>query len=287
MSVYHYARPGSLDEVFGLLEEHGDGARLLSGGTDLLVGLRKGKFSADVVIDLKGVAEIAPAMTEVDGHFEVAAATVMTDLVEDPRVREWYPALVEAASAVGSIQIRNRATLAGNMCNASPAADTAPPLLVYGASVEMGGRQGRRRMPLSDFLLGPGRTAREPGEVVTAISIPIPEASFGSAFARMTRRRGVDLATVSVCCGVDESGSARFALGAAGPKPFVVSDDSGVLGDPAAEEAEKERRIGELMASATPITDVRGSEAYRRAMLVVTGSRTLQRALERRGGASR
>lgn len=275
--MFAYARPETLREAIDLVA---GGGRPLAGGTDLLVGLRKGKFSAELVVDLKGIDELAPRIRSTAEGVEIGAATVISDVIGHPEVRSAYPALVEAASAVGSVQIRNRATLAGNVCNASPAADTAPPLLVYDASVCVAGPNGERTLALADFFVGPGRTALGPGEIVTRLVLPPPVRA--AAFARMTRRRGVDLATVSVCCGVGPGGEVRLALGAAGPTPLVVEDTTGVLADPDAGEAEVTARIAELVSAASPITDVRAGADYRRAMLEVLAARTRQAALSRR-----
>ena len=136
--------------------------------------MRKGTVAPPLVIDLKRVAELAPGIQEVNGRLRIGATTVMTALIADPRVRQAFPALVEAAQVVGSIQIRNRATLAGNLCNASPAADTAPPLLVHGARVRLVGPDGEREMAVADFFSGPGRTALVPGELVCAVVLPLP-----------------------------------------------------------------------------------------------------------------
>jgi CO/xanthine dehydrogenase FAD-binding subunit len=136
---FAYARPSSLQEVLTLLAEHGPRAGLLAGGTDLLVRLRSGRGLPDIVIDLKHVDGLRSDVIETGGCLRVGARAVMTDLIADDRVQRFFPALVEAASVVGSIQIRNRATLAGNICNASPAADTAPPLLTYEAVLPRSG----------------------------------------------------------------------------------------------------------------------------------------------------
>ena len=207
-----------------MLRDHGPGARLLAGGTDLLVRLKKGlRMCPRVVVDLKRVAELRGDVDEIDGRIRIGARAVMTDVIEDQRIREHFPALVEAARTVGSVQIRNRATLAGNLCNASPAADTAPALLAHGAQPESRQRQrGTRQLPLDDFFTGPGRTVLAPGEMVASIDLPLPIEPTGGAFGRLTRRHGVDLAIVSVCCVARESGEARFAFGAVGPRPFVV-----------------------------------------------------------------
>ncbi|MDQ3938748.1 MAG: xanthine dehydrogenase family protein subunit M [Chloroflexota bacterium] len=275
--MFEYARPTSLDETFSLLAEVPD-ARVLCGGTDLLVGLRKGTIRPPLVIDLKAVAELRPGIECLEQALRISATTVLTDIVEDERVQRHFPALVEGALVVGSIQIRNRATLAGNMCNASPAADTAPPLLVYGAVLELRGPSGTRRVPLTDFFLGPGRTVRGPAEVVTAVELPLPLEPVGAAFGRMTRRRGVDLATVNLCCSVSAEGVTKFAYGAVGPRPFLVSDETGTLADPAGDPARQAEVLRALASHASPISNVRASREYRQAMLLVLSRRALERA---------
>ena len=282
--MFDYAQPTSLDETFGLLREVPD-ARLLGGGTDLVVNLRSGRAVTPLVIDLKRVAELEPGITQRDGWLRIGAGAVMTDLATDDRVRGRFPSLVEAALVVGSVQIRNRATLAGNMCNASPAADTAPPLLIHDAVVELTGDGGVRRVELSSFFLGPGRTALAAGEVVTAMELPLPDQPLGTAFARMTRRRGVDLATVNLSCSVSSAGVTRFAFGAVGPRPFVVTDETGILADPAGDPAQQDAALRRLTDHATPLTNVRASREYREAMLIVLGRRALETARRRLGEA--
>lgn len=284
--MFAYARPTSLAETFALLREEPD-ARLLCGGTDLLVGVRKGNLRPPLVVDLKRVLDLAPGSMETDGGLRVSATTVLTTLAADERVRTHFPALVEAVLVVGSIQIRNRATLAGNICNASPAADTAPPLLVYGAVVEITGSDGQRRVAIAEFFVGPGRTVLQPGELVTAVHLPIPDGPTGSAFGRMTRRRGVDLATVNVCCLVTGDGATRFGFGAVGPRPFLVTDDTGTLADPSAPQEAQDDALRRLTDQATPISNVRASRDYRQEMLLVLSRRALATAHERLAEARR
>lgn len=287
MKSFRYVRPTSLSEALDVLEANEGDVRILSGGTDLVVGLRSGKFAASVLLDVKDLEELQPGVREEADTLVIGATTVMTDAVENERLQALFPALVDAALTVGSIQIRNRATFAGNICNASPAADTVLPLLVYGAQVELVGVQGTRRVPLDDFILGPGRTDRRPTEILTSVVLPRPRAGRGAGFARMTRRRGVDLATINVACQVEEAGEATFAFGAAGPRAFLVRDDSGQLADPSLPDERQEELLQRLVDEATPISDIRGSEDYRKAMLLVLAGRTLQTANERRtAGAS-
>ena len=187
--LFSYARPTTLDEALALLTATPD-ARVLCGGTDLIVALCKRKITPSLVVDVKGVPELAPGISESDGVLRIGATTVLTQVIADERVRTAFPALIQAAQVVGSIQIRNRATLAGNLVNASPAADTAPPLLVYGASVELISGAASRIVPLTEFFTGPGQTVLQPGELMSAVLLPVPAETVGSAFGRMTRRRG-------------------------------------------------------------------------------------------------
>ena len=206
MRMFDYARPETLAEALALLDEHGASARVLLGGTDLLIGIRFGDTPPEVVIDLKRVGELSSEIVANQTLVRIGASAVLTDVIEHSAVRSSFPALIEAASVVGSVQIRNRATLAGNICNASPAADTVPALLVYGAKVNIVGRTGQRTTELDGFFVGPGKTVLERGEIVSSIDLPIPDSPVGAAFGRMTRRRGVDLATINLCCLVTGSG---------------------------------------------------------------------------------
>lgn len=281
MRPFEYTRPSTLGHVFDQIVKRGAKARILAGGTDVLVRLRMGHMRPDLVVDIKHVSDLSDRIAEADGVLRVGARVVMTGLLQDDRIRRQFPALAEAASVVGSVQIRNRATLAGNICNASPAADTAPALLVYGAIVNVTGPGGSRRVPLTEFFTGPGRTVLAQGELVESIDLPRPSRPAGAAFGRVTRRFGVDLATINLCCRVDASGETRFAYGAVGPKPFLVADTRGILADAAAPDEAKTSVLRELIAHASPISDVRGGRDYRLAMLDVMSRRALASATSR------
>jgi CO/xanthine dehydrogenase FAD-binding subunit len=284
MRAFAYARPDDQTEALQLLASNSTGARPLAGGTDLMVGLRGGRVTPPLVVDIKGVRELGPWVDETASHVTIAATTTLTDVMAEQCVRRYFPALVEAAATVGSVQIRNRATLAGNICNASPAADTAPALLVYGAEVALVSSRGARLVLLDDFFLGPGLTLLEPGELLAAIRLPKPGPSFGAAFGRLTRRRGVDLATIIVCCGIDGSGATRWSYGAVGPRPLLVTGPSGVPPAPAEAEYAEKQSIEAAMARTSPISDVRASREYRYAMLPVLSRRVLAVARERSSG---
>jgi CO/xanthine dehydrogenase FAD-binding subunit len=282
MHTFAYARPASLAETVAILVEHGQAARVLAGGTDLVIRLRDGTLAPDVVVDLKHVAGLEPGVREDAGTIVIGATTVMTDVAADPLVRRHLPALADAAAVVGSVQIRNRATIGGNICNASPAADTAPPLLVYGAVVVAEGPGGTRRIPLDDFFVRSGVTTLTRGELVTAIELPVPDCRMGAAHERRTRRRGHDLASVTLCCGVRADGLTRLSYGSVGPRPVVRVDSTGALADPGATAEAKAAVFEEMFAEASPSPrSMRASPPYRLAMLRVLGRRALARALDR------
>jgi CO/xanthine dehydrogenase FAD-binding subunit len=278
---FRYAQPHHLAEAFDILNRYGRDASLLAGGTDLVVGLRKGRIAPRIIVDLKRISGLAPGIAETERRVSISAPTRLSEIIADRRIHDHFPALVEAARTVGSVQIRNRATLTGNICNASPAADTAPALLAYAAEVVLISRLGSRRLPLDEFLLGPRRTSMGADEIAAAVEIPLPQARTGSQFARLTRRRGVDLATISLCCTVGAQVT-RFAFGAVGPKPFVMTDETGVLADPDSNPAARMGLLRDFVAAATPISDLRGSREYRLAMLLALSQRALRTAIARR-----
>lgn len=263
---FEYARPRTLAEASQLLARKE--ATALAGGTDLMVALRHRKTRPALVVDLKRVEDLESGITHDEERVRVGGLTTMAQIAADEEIRSRFPALVDAVSVVGSVQIRNRATLAGNICNASPAADTAPALLAFGAAVEIVGVGGLRTVPVSSFFTGPGGNVLREGDVVTAIELPLPAPGTGSAFARVTRRRGVDLATINLACVVDAAGVVRFGFGAVGPTPLAAETTLGDL--------ETDEGWERLLGVATPISDVRAGADYRRAMLEIHSRRALE-----------
>jgi len=282
MRAFAYERPDRLTDALSLMAAGEGSVRPLAGGTDLIIRLRDGTLQPRTVVDVKGIAEFAPELRVEDGWLRIGARTTMTDLLRDERIRRDYTALVEAAAYVGSVQIRNRATLAGNICNASPAADTAPALLVYGARVVAVGQGGRRTIPLDAFFVRSGVTTLAPGELVEAIELPLPSGRRGAVHARRTRRRGHDLASVTLAVAIGEDGVTRLSYGSVGPRPVVAVDETGILADPGAADAAKRERLEALFADAAPSpTSMRASPEYRLAMLRVMGLRAVAAAQQR------
>jgi CO/xanthine dehydrogenase FAD-binding subunit len=282
MQTFAYARPATLAEAVALLEEHGPDARVLAGGTDLIIRLRDGSARPGLIVDVKRVAELCPSIREHDGILTIAATSVMADIGESEPVRRHFEALADAAAVVGSVQIRNRATLAGNVCNASPAADTAPALLVYEAVVVAASPKGIRRIPIDDFFVRSGVTTLAPGELVIAVELPIPTRRMAAVHLRRTRRRGHDLASVTLCCAVDEVGATRIAYGSVGPRPVLVTDETGVLADSAAPDEARAAIFERMFADASPSKkSMRAGPEYRLAMLRVLGVRAVAAAVDR------
>ena len=282
MRAFAYERPARLADALAMLADPRAGARLLAGGTDLIIRIRDGSIQPTTVVDVKGVAELARGIVEDGDHLAIGARTVMTDLLRDERIRRDYEALADGAAVVGSAQIRNRATLAGNICNASPAADTSPALLVFGARVVVAGPSGSRTIPIDDFFVRSGVTTLGPGELVSAIELPVPTVPRGSVHVRRTRRRGHDLASVTLACAVGADGVTRIAYGSLGPRPLLVVDETGALADRSAPDSTKLARLDELFTDARPSpTSMRASPEYRLAMLRVLGMRAVATAIER------
>jgi len=282
MRAFEYERPTSLVDAVGLLAEHGPDARMIAGGTDLIIRLRDGSIRPRVVVDVKRIAELDGDIVDRDGHLTIGALTTMTNIAADARIRLDFRALAEAAAVVGSAQIRNRATLAGNVCNASPAADTAPALLVYGAVIVVAGPDGSRKIPIDECFVRSGVTTLARGELVTSIELPYPRQRRGSVHVRRTRRRGHDLASVTLACAVQADWSTRIGYGSLGPRPVLVADETGVLADPSATDLAKMERLEAMFVEASPSArSMRASPEYRLAMLHVLGLRAVSAAIER------
>lgn len=284
MQPFMYARPETLAEAIKLLVDRGPEARVLAGGTDLIIRLRDGSLRPAVVVDVKRVPELAPGIRAAqDGSLVIGATTTMAQIAAHPLLRRDVAGLAEAAAVVGSVQIRNRATLAGNLCNASPAADTAPSLLVHGAIVVVAGPDGERRLALDEFFVRSGVTKLGRGELLVAVEIPAPpDGPIASAHQRRTRRRGHDLASVTLAAGVDSAGVTRIAYGSVGPRPHLRVDTSGLLADQGAPDDAKAALLERLLEDARPsATSMRAGPEYRLAMLRVLARRGIATALAR------
>ena len=272
---FEYHQPSTMDEVFELLARLPE-AKIVAGGTDLMVQMRRSRRWPPALISLRRVRELA--FIEDGPRLRIGATVPVREVATHPVVAAGFPALAESIRVFGSPQIRNVATLGGNLCNASPAADCAPPLLIYEAKVELGHSGGRRELPLESFVLGPGTTALRPGEVLTAIVLDPPSRGSRSTFLRKGRVH-MDLAIASIAALVEIDGStcvsARIAAGAVAPVPRRLARAEAVIGG--SDVGAKARTLAGMEArrEVSPISDLRASKEYRRRLTGVFVERAL------------
>ena len=280
-----FEAPETLDAAVSLLHGEAGLARPLAGGTDLLVQLRSGMVEPDLVVDLKrirGMREIAA----VDGGFRIGAAVSGAELGEHQGLKAAWPGVVEAAELIGSTQIQGRASLGGNLCNASPAADSVPAMIAAGATVTVVGPMGRREVPVEDIVTGPRQTSLAKGEVVAAVNLPPRRARSGDAYLRFIPRTEMDIAVVGagVCLTLDEAGlcsHARVALGAVAATPILVPEAAEALIGTAVGDDALGPMAEAASAACRPIDDKRGTKAYRIKVAGVMARRAAEIALER------
>lgn len=288
---FDFVEPSTLAEAVALLADHGPKATTIAGGTDLLRDIRQGKTQPELVISLARLEALSGVQATEDGGLTVGPLTTMAELAASAVVRERAPALAEAAGHMGSPQVRNRATVGGNLCNARPCADTAPPIIVHAATLELSGMGGTREVAAADFITNPGQTQREANEILTAIRLPAPGGPAGSAFETLTNRKAVEVTITSSSAWLVLDGgrvaTARICLGSVGPTPLPGRRGEGLLqgADPTPEKLAE--AAGACVADASPIDDFRGSADYRNHLVEVLTRRALTRALAHaRGGAS-
>ena len=286
MHEIRYSAPRSLDDAVGLLAA--DDARVLAGGTDLLIQLRAGTCPARHLVDVKRIAELATLAFDDAGALHLGAAVPCWRLADDARVRATFPGLAEATAVIGSTQIQSRATIAGNLCNGSPAADTTPALVALGAVCVLQGPGGRREVPAEAFVVAPGRTVLARGELLVELRIPAPAPHAADAYQRFIPRNEMDIAVVGVAASVTLDGkrcsAARIALGAVGPTVVVADAAARALVGSTLDDAARERAADAAMAAATPISDHRAPAGYRREITGVLVRRVVAEAARRARG---
>jgi carbon-monoxide dehydrogenase medium subunit len=283
-----YKTPTSVREAVDLLASHAGSAQLLAGGTDLLVKLRAGMISPGVVIDLKAIPRLRGIESSAGG-FRIGAATPCAEIGEHAGLRAAWPGVVEALQLIGSTQIQGRASLGGNLCNASPAADSVPALIAAGAICEVAGPGGEREVPVEQIVTGPGRTSLGRGEFVLALRLPAPRPGSGDAYLRFIPRTEMDIAVVGagVALTLDGSGActhARVALGAVAPTPLLVDTAARALIGTRADDAALAALSAAASAACKPIDDKRGTIAFRVKVAGVLARRAAQAALQRARG---
>jgi aerobic carbon-monoxide dehydrogenase medium subunit len=280
-----YEAPSSLDQAVALLAaEHGE-ARVLAGGTDLLVQMRTDVIEPVLLVDIKGIAETRQIREE-SGGFRVGSAVTGAELKEHPKLKAMWPGVVEAANLIGSTQIQGRATMGGNLCNGSPAADSVPALIAAGAVATLAGPQGRRDLPVEDVMLGPRKLALQKGEIVVSFLLPPRAPRSSDAYLRFIPRTEMDIAVVGagVSLTVDEAGTvcaARVSLGAVAARVLLVQEAAAAIVGSRLDRAAQDRLEAAARAACRPIDDKRGTVEFRIEVAGVLARRAALIALDR------
>ncbi len=289
MKAIDYAAPRTVAEAVALLKERGDRARVLAGGTDVIVQVREHRRDLDVLVDVKRIPEVNELSYDPRQGLRLGAAVPCYRIYEDAAVAKAYPGLIDAVSLVGGIQIQNRASVGGNLCNSSPAADTIPALIAHGAVCVIAGPEGTRELPVEQFCTGPGRNALGRGELLLSLRLPAPPRHFGAAYLRFIPRNEMDIAVVGAGVAVTLDGgrctAARVALAAVAPTPLLVPEASAALVDGALSDSLIDKAAALARAAARPISDMRGDADYRRHLVGVLVKRALKTAIERARGS--
>jgi xanthine dehydrogenase FAD-binding subunit len=280
---FEYAKPDTLEEAIGILAARGEGACVLAGGTDLVGWMRDDLVAPAILVDIKGIAGLDGLALE-NGRLTIGALATFTDLIDSDTVRKNVPLAFEMAKTVASMGIRNRATVAGNICSAVPCCDAGPVLLAYEAEIRVTGPDGERAVPVTEWFRGNKVTARRAGEIVTSLVIEVPAEDHGGAYVKLGRYRGEDLAQASVAVLALPGNRYRVAFGAVAATPVRA---------PAIEALLKGKTLDESLIAAaqklvaeetSPITDIRASKEYRALMLPVMLERGLGAAVSRLEG---
>jgi len=287
LKAIDYLAPKTIAEAVAILADKGDPARILAGGTDIIVQLREGRRELDVLVDIKAVPEANELSFDSRRGLRLGAAVPCYRIYEDGRIAKVYPGLIDAVALVGGIQIQSRASVGGNLCNASPAADTIPPLIAYGAVCVIAGPNGTREVPVEHFCSGPGKTVLGKGEFLLSLQVLPPRPRTGAHYLRFIPRNEMDIAVVGVGAALtlDESRNrctgARIALAAVAPTPLLVAEAGDALIDGALTDELVDRAAKLAQAAAKPISDMRGDADYRRHLVGVLTKRVLHKAIGR------
>lgn len=281
---FEYFEPATSEEAVALLEKYGDSAVLLAGGTDLFVKMKQGLIEPKYVIRIKQPDFIKEEKNEL----RIGAATKMRTIEKSEVIVAKFPALYEAVKLIGSVQIRCMATIGGNLCNASPAADTAPPLMALGAKVNVLGSRGARQVPVESFFVGPGKSVLGKTEILTELSIPMPPKQSGTSFIRLSRA-SMDIAKISIAAmlQLDEGGkilAAKIALGSVAPTPIMAHESEKLLTGQRFSRQVAIRAAEKVTDEIRPITDIRGTAEYRKQVSRAIARDAFEIAYKRAGG---
>ena len=277
---FEYLKPKDMDEALHVFSLYREKARVLAGGTDLVVHLKENLARPEVVVDIKGLPELA-GLTLKGANLRLGALVTFSDLLESPLVKSKFPLLWEAALTVASVGVRNRATVAGNICSAVPSADSAPVLAVYGAEVLTRSLKGERRIPIGDWFTGPKKTALLPDEIVTAIELKLPQKKHAGCYMKLSRYDGEDLAQGGIAVLAFSDNTYRLAVCALGPKPARCPKTEAVLDGNKLGEKLLAKAKDTILQEVSPISDIRSSKEYRLHMTQIMLGRALETAVAR------
>jgi carbon-monoxide dehydrogenase medium subunit len=289
MNDIEFVAPKTVADVIEVLNARGDGARILAGGTDLIVQLREYRRHADVVVDVKHVPEVNELRFEPAKGLTIGAAVPCYRICEDQRIAAAFPGLIDAVALIGGVQIQSRASVGGNLCNSSPAADTTPALIVHKAMCTLAGPKGTREVPVEKFCTAPGRNVLGRGEFLVKLFVPGPPKHFAGSYLRFIPRNEMDIAVVGVGAALTltpdrkRCADARIALGAVAPTPLLVDEAGAALVDGELNDALIGKAAALAQAAARPITDMRGEAEYRKHLVGVLTRRAVRIAVERAG----
>ena len=291
MEPFDFLSPSSIDEAVQTLASKGNQARIMAGGTDMLVQMRAGRGTAPFVVDIKDIPELNEVSYDASKGLTLGAAVPCYRIYEDKTLSDAYPGLMDAASLIGGIQIQGRASIGGNICNAAPSGDSIPIVIAFGGICNIAGANGTRQLPVEEMCTAPGRNALEEGEFLVSIHFPAPQANSGANYLRFIPRNEMDIAVAGVGSSVqlDASGqnfvSARIALASVAPTPvFAKEAGDSLAGKPVNEDTiQAASELAQLAAK--PISDMRGTVRQRTHLIGVLTRRTLNNAIERARGA--
>ena len=285
MNAFDYAAPQSVDEAVSLLQQGNGKVGILAGGTDVLPQLKENRRKIDLLLDIKKLPETNVLTFDAKQGLRIGSAVSCSTIFSHPDVASRYPALVDCASLIGSIQIQNRATIGGNLCNASPAGDSPPAVIVLSGACEVVGPNGKRDIAAENFFTAPGRSALEPGEFLVAVRFPAPAAHSGAFFLRFIPRNEMDIAVanaaVSLVLNGDTMTSARVSIGAVAPTPLLVAEAGAALEGQSISDEVIEKACEAARAAARPISDMRGTIEQRVHLTGVLTKRAIKGAIER------
>lgn len=287
LNAFDFKAPTSVDEAIGLLKANNGDVALLAGGTDLIAQLKEGRRKIKLMVDIKKIPETMALTYDAKTGLSIGAGVSCSTLYNHADVKKNYPALIDCSSLIGSVQIQNRASIGGNFCNASPAADSPPAVMVLGGVCKVAGPKGRRDIPAAQFFKSPGKSALEAGEFLVSIHLPAPKAHSGAFSLRFIPRNEMDIAVVNAAAFVELSAdhktivSASVAIGAVAPTPLLVAEAGAALAGKAISDEVIEKAAAAARAAAKPISDMRGTIEQRVHLAGVLTKRAINGAISR------